>query len=261
MLKRKRDVKPNKPTTSGKPVSKPSRLLFAVLCMTIIASIIIVLSTAVVLTQVFDRTASRKEYTALQEIMEFIKIDFDGMEHRHIPYLSVLDVEMRQINPDYICWLKIEGTAVDYPVVRAIDNEKYLNLSFYGEENTYGTLFMDYRNKGDYVPHIIIYGHNTKTGDVFGGLRNYLDEKYRAAHPVITIKVNDRMVEYEIFAARRTDINDPAYFLDFNTPGSFGSFLERIGAPAEAAQIITLSTCVSAGDDDERMIVQGAFKN
>jgi sortase B len=288
MPKRKRDVKPipiddpleeirnqfsdknrnryqskniaNKPATSGKPDSKPSRLLFAVLCMTIIISIIIVLSTAVVLTQVFDRMASRKEYSSLREIAEFIEIDFDGTESRHIPYLNVFDTEMRQINPDYICWLKIDGTAVDYPVVRASDNDKYLNLSFYGEENTYGTLFMDYRNKGDYVPHIIIYGHNTKTGDMFGGLRNYLDNKYRAEHPVITIKVNGRIVEYEVFAARRTDVSDYAYYLDFDAPGSFRAFAERCGAPPDAVQIITLSTCVSAGNDDERVIVQGVLR-
>jgi hypothetical protein len=77
---------------------------------------------------------------------------------------------------------------------------------------------------------------------------------------VITLIVNDRIVEYEVFSARATNINDPAYFLDFSTAGSFVTFLERCGAPADARQIITLSTCVSGNDKDERVVVQGSLR-
>ena len=173
---------------------------------------------------------------------------------------SAFDISMREINPDYVCWIMIYGTNVDYPVVRASDNERYLNTSFLGERNRYGTLFMDYRNTGEFVPHIIIYGHNTQDGSKFGTLHNFLDDEFLANHPVITLKVNDRIVEYEIFSARLTDINDPAYFLDFSAPGSFRAFLERNGAPPDAVQILTLSTCVGRVIDDNRLVVQGALR-
>jgi sortase B len=119
---------------------------------------------------------------------------------------------------------------------------------------------MDYRCAGEYVPHIIIYGHNTRYGDMFRELHRFLDEQFLAEYPIITLKVNDRTVEYEIFSARKTDIYDPAYHLDFSAPGSFRAFAERNGAPPNAAQIITLSTCVSGNNDDERVIVQGALR-
>ena len=164
---------------------------------------------------------------------------------------------MRRI---YICWIKIEGTKVDYPVVRGNDNEKYLHTSFSGEENILGALFMDYRCAGEQVPHIIIYGHNGREGDMFGDLWRFLDRQFLAGHPVITLKVNDRIVEYEIFSARKTDVTDQAYFLDFSAPGSFQAFAERNGAPQGAAQIITLSTCYSGDNDDERVIVQGVLR-
>ena len=70
---------------------------------------------------------------------------------------------------------------------------------------------------------------------------------------------NDRIVEYEIFSARLTDVHDYVYFLDFSAYGAFHEFLERTGAPPNAMQIITLSTCVSRGHDNERLIVQGAL--
>lgn len=174
--------------------------------------------------------------------------------------ISKFDAQMRETNPDYLCWIKIDGTLIDYPVVRGNDNEKYLHTSFDGEENVFGALFMDYRCSGDYVPNMIIYGHNSRHRDMFGGLRNFLDDQYLAEHPVITLKVNDRVVEYEIFDARKTDITDPAYYLDFSAADSFPAFAERCGAPPDTTQIITLSTCVSGGNEDGRVIVQGVLR-
>jgi len=191
--------------------------------------------------------ASRAEY---EELLDFI----DTLE------LSEFDIEMMKINPDYVCWISIEDTTIDHPVVRAENNIKYLDTSFSGEENIFGTLFLDYRCVGYYVPNIIIYGHNPAEGDFFGNLWMFLDWHYQEEHPVITLLVNGQEFEYEIFAVRQTDVNDPAYYLDFTEPGSFEDFAERCGAPArKVAQILTLSTCVIDGDDDERLIIQGAL--
>lgn len=178
-------------------------------------------------------------------------------------YLNTYDEEMREINPDYIGVLKIDGTTIDYPVVRGNDNVKYLHTSFGGDENILGTIFMDYRCIGDYVPHIIIYGHEAAylNGNklMFGGLRYFLDEQYREEHPEIMFMENGNLSVFEIFSARLSNINDPAYYLDLGTPENFKAFVERNGAPSDATQIITLATCVGA-DNDRRMIIQGTLK-
>jgi len=179
--------------------------------------------------------------------------------------LSALDLEMLEINPDYVCWIRVDGTGIDHPVVRGEDNEQYLTMSFSGEYNIAGTLFMDYRiggelatyTAGESLPHIIIYGHNTLEGGMFSNLRRFRSEQFYDENRFITLIVNDREVIFEIFSARQTTINDPAYFLNFSAPRSFYGFADRINAPIRATQIITLSTCVSAGDNDERFIVQG----
>ena len=176
---------------------------------------------------------------------------------------SSYDADMRQINSDYVGIIKIEGTNIGYPVARGDDNEKYLNTTFHGEDNLFGAVFMDYRCTGEYVPHILIYGHNCYDDDgewyMFGGLLEFRDEKYLAEHPTILYMENDRVSEYEILTARATDINDPAYYLDFNKPNSFAAFLKRNGMPTDAEQVITLSTCIGA-DNDKRMIVQGVLR-
>ena len=214
----------------------------------------IVLS-VIVLVFVISMANSRREHAELLDIVQSIESDV-----RYGPVNLTVDDRLRQINPDFICWITVEGTSVDYPVVRGVDNNQYLNMSFSGEFNLLGSLFMDYRCVGEYVPHIIIYGHNSQLGDKFGELWMFLDPAHIAAYPVITLRVNDRIVEYEIFSAKITDVDDPAYFLDFRAPGSFRAFAERVGAPEDATQIITLSTCLSGNNEDERIIVQGALR-
>jgi len=228
---------------------QPKRKLSLVARLAIVTTACALVFSVIVFADLFDRRDMHQEQLTLLEILE-----------SDVPLLSAFDLEMRSINPDYLCWITIEGTEVDYPVVRGNDNETYLDLSFFGADNRYGTLFMDYRCVGDYVPHIIIYGHNSRHGDMFGSLREFLDGQHLAEHPLITLKINDRVVEYEIFSVRKTDIHDPAYDLAFGVPGAFRAFAERCGAPSGTTQILTLSTCVSGNNDDERLIVQGAFR-
>ena len=173
--------------------------------------------------------------------------------------IADFDAKMLYINPHFICWLYILGTRVNYPVVRGPDNVKYLDTTFFGEFHHHGALFMDYRNTGAVVPHIIIYGHNTSDSTKFGSLRYFLQADFLEAHPYVMLHANGIAVRYRIFAARETNVHDPAYFLDFSAAGSFTAFLERINAPESAAQILTLSTCLSRGDDDARLIVQAVL--
>jgi sortase B len=223
---------------------------------------IALLTTLVVLANTSSLRNTRAEFDHLREIAGDIESEFGEYG---VMKLSVLDEEMRRINPDYVCWIKIDGTEVDYPVVRGIDNESYLHTSFYGEENIAGAVFMDYRNTGDFaalrigeaIPHIIIYGHNLQQGGMFGELHRLLNNQFLEENNLITLIVNDRALEFEIFSVRLTDIEDPAYFLNFSTAHAFPRFANRIDAPIAATQIITLSTCVVGGSDDDRLIVQG----
>jgi|GEM_PF-1490190 len=207
----------------------------------------------------FIRTSA--DETEAEEVFHYeYEAVYETFVSPQIHIISDFDLEMREINSDFVAWINVPGTRIDYPVVRAEDNEKYLNTSFFGERNRNGAIFMDYRNVGEVVPHIIIYGHNVADGSMFTSLHRFRNPQFLADNNIITLRVNDRYIEYEIFAARLTDVNDLAYFLDFSLPGSFAAFLARINAPPDAMQILTLSTCVSRGNDNERMIVQAALR-
>jgi len=170
--------------------------------------------------------------------------------------LSALDIEMLQINPDYVCWIKIDGTRIDHPVVRGQNNDTYINTSFYGEPNSLGSLFMDFRNRGDNLSNILIYGHNSVQGEMFGDLHLFLNESFLSENRIITLTVNGNTFEYEIFSVRQTDVFDPAYTMYFFSMNDFYNFAFDIDAPVHATKIITLSTCVTGGGNDDRLIVQ-----
>jgi len=222
---------------------------------------IAVFSTVMVIRHNSQLRAAQAEYDLLRELAE----ETEGSDYSYIE-LSALEEEMLRINPDYVGWLRINGTNIDYPVVRGSDNEKYINTSFYGEDNIAGAIFMDYRNVGDLLtyrvgealPHIIIYGHNLQRGGMFTDLRRFISRQFLEENNIITLIINDQTVEFEIFSARLSDINDPAYYLAFDASHSFPRFADRVGAPLQATQIITLSTCARRdGGGDARVIVQG----
>ena len=243
---------------SFRSVSKTIIIFIAILVFGSIAFI----TTLAVMAHVSSIRASRAEYEGLRVLAG--EAESESGEFAVTP-LSALDIEMLQINPDYVGWLHIGGTGIDYPVVRGDDNEKYLDTSFYGEESVTGALFMDFRNVGnllsssaeDSVPHIIIFGHNLQQGGMFSDLRRFLKREFLEENNIITLTVNDEVMEFQIFSARLSDIEDPAYYINFGDSRSFPRFANRIDAPLRANQIITLSTCVRGGSDDARIIVQG----
>jgi len=219
----------------------------------VIFAVVALFTTLAVISNRSNLRAAREEYDFLREFAGEIESESGGTGTAQ---LSALDIEMRQINPDYVCWIRIDGTNIDYPVVRGQDNEKYLHTSFYGEESDAGAIFMDYRNVGEYLRHTIIYGHNLIQGGMFTDLRKFLTGSFMQENNIITLIVNDNEIKFEIFSARLSDIHDPAYNLDLGTPRDFARFADRINAPLTADQILTLSTCTSNRGDDARIIVQ-----
>jgi len=209
-----------------------------------------------------DNEASRREYARLRakdgetplSPVVLSPDDPNGNNYK----LSVDAAYYTNINADFFGWLYIEGTNVDYPVALGTDNTKYLNTSFTGSRNPNGTVFLDYRCRGDYNPHLIIYGHNAERGEMFADLLKYLDASYMAANPVLLVSDGGVETEYAIFAARGTDIFDPAYRLNFDGPDEFARFAAACGAPEGTVNIVTLSTCVNGPDKSRRVIVQGA---
>lgn len=149
------------------------------------------------------------------------------------------------LNPDYVGWLAIEDTAIDYPVVRGKDNDFYLHHNFYKEEDVLGAIFMDYRNAGMGLDkHTILYGHYAKYGQMFKDLDRYLSEDFLTNHSEFVFTDSFTKRTYKIFSVHPSDAN--ADFVDVSFEGAeFTEFVDTL----KKESIFSLDTPVSQEDN------------
>ena len=106
--------------------------------------------------------------------------------------------KLRQQNGDIVGWLKIDGM-LDEAVVQR-DNAYYLARDYRGYHNVNGAIFLDESCALDTRPYtLILYGHNMKTGAMFGSLRHYENLRYYKANPFITFDTAYDEGEYVVF--------------------------------------------------------------
>lgn len=178
-----------------------------------------------------------------------------------------------QENPDFAGWITIEGTKVDYPVMLTrADADYYLKRNFKGQDDINGTLFMDARtNLTRRSTNILIYGHNMKSGEMFGGLKKYLQEDYWKQHKQISFDTIYEKGTYEIFAVCLTQVqyqNVEGFryydFIEADSEKDFLEFLDHIeqlavfpttDLPVYGDELLTLSTCNSYAEDGRLFLV------
>jgi sortase B len=164
---------------------------------------------------------------------------------------------LAEINPDFVGWIVIPGTTVDYPVVRGRDNSRYLHTTFSGERNPAGAIFMDYRCTGGFdAPVSLIHGHNMRAGLMFSPLTNYLDREFMENYPnIIILTADGETLVYRIFRARLTDAWDSVYTVNYRDEDAAAVFF---GVETHE-RLLILSTCAGGADRYARLLVYAAL--
>lgn len=148
--------------------------------------------------------------------------------------------QLYEENPDFTGWLRIPGTKIDYPVMtRSGDNNYYLDKNFEQQHDKNGLLILDYRNDIENtagVPqNFIIYGHNMRTGVMFGTLKNYKEKTFCDEHRTIRFDTLYEESEYRVVAAMLSGVayEDEDVFryydaIDTSTEENFNVFRENV---------------------------------
>jgi len=147
---------------------------------------------------------------------------------------------LREQNPDIVGWITVPYTNIDYPIVQAKDNAYYLRRDLNGSSANPGTIFMDYRCAKDGSGYSIIYGHNMKSGAMFGTLGRFEDKAFLDAHPGGQILFEDGWHTIEFFDFLIVRENDSAIY----------------SVPEISERIVALSTC-SYSFRGARMVLLG----
>ena len=124
---------------------------------------------------------------------------------------------LRQQNKDIAGWLTISGL-LDEPVVQR-DEVFYMDHDALGKKNVNGAIFLDSGISLKKRPcTLILYGHNMKTGAMFGCLRNYENISFYHKNPFITFDTKYEEGRYVIFAAGSIRTEPPytrSNYIDF----------------------------------------------
>ena len=159
-------------------------------------------------------------------------------------------------NPDFVAWLRIPGTNVDYPVVQTDDSDYYLNHTFSGKSSVVGTLFSledaDYAAPGR---NIAIYGHHLRSSGekMFTSLMRYKNPDFYEDNKTIVLDSLYRHSEYTIFAVvnmkagdwepLRTMFSGDAAFMAFVNRAKSESLYDTGVEVGADDHILTLITC------------------
>ena len=164
---------------------------------------------------------------------------------------------LKEKNSEAVGFIKVNGTKIEYSVVKHKDNFYYLTHSFDRSYNKYGWIFANFENKFDGTDkNITLFGHNMRNGSMFGTLKNVLTEEWQSNednHKVLFITEEGKFI-YQVFSTYK--IYKEEYFAtsNFKDDSEFLTFINKIKKRrnkdynvevTENDQILTLSTCHS----------------
>ena len=172
--------------------------------------------------------------------------------------ISLIDVDfsnLKEINKDTVGWISVNGTNINYPIVKYKDNDYYLNHSFERKRNDAGWIFMDYRNNVDNLDtNTIIYGHNRFNKTMFGSLKDTIKKKWlnNKDNHIIKLSLEKSNTLWKVFSIYKIATTNDYLLTKFNNDFEYKIFLKNLKSRSiydfktdvnTNDKIITLSTC------------------
>jgi len=176
-----------------------------------------------------------------------------------------------ELNKSLVGWIRIDDTKVDYPVMQTKNNDYYLNHNFDQEKDNNGSIFIDKDcSIWPRSQNLIIYGHNMKSGKMFGSLKNYKNLDYYKKHPYIQFDSLYEKGKYEVMYVFSEVVHDEVevafkyyQFINANSETEYNSYMKDMaemslydtGVQSRYGDaLITLSTC-DYTENAERFVI------
>ncbi|MCL2670931.1 MAG: class B sortase [Clostridiales bacterium] len=172
------------------------------------------------------------------------------------------------ISRDAVAWLYGPNTVIDYPVMKATDYSYYLNHLPDGTQNANGSLFIDYNCAADFSGRLtVIYGHNMRSGRMFGSLQGYKSQRYYEKNPHLYLYTEHADYRIELLygcVIGAGQWRERAFMYAENTPALLAYAAENttFESPVrygDGDRIVVLSTC-SSEFNDARYVVIGVLR-
>lgn len=196
-----------------------------------------------------------KYVTRVEELVESVDVSSDT-DSKLEEYQ-----ELERINEDFVGW--IYSKEINYPVVQYSDNSYYLNHNFSKERSKFGAIFMDYRVNSD-NDVILIHGHNTYNGSMFGSLKGYMnDRQYLDANKDYYIALDSNAYTFQHYTVGAVLVVDELHSLlnpSIVNLDEYKQILNNLLGESsnelkQSQKLIVLSTCYGSAGTDKRLLV------
>ena len=172
-------------------------------------------------------------------------------------------------NDDFIGWIKIPETRIDYPVVQTPDSPNYyLRRGFDKKYSYYGVPYAaEICTIGD-CDNTIIYGHNMTNGSMFSDLQKYSSKEFWQGHRYVQFDTMEGFGVYEIFAVIKTAAGaknefkyykfaegDAQAFADYVAECKHRSLYDTGITAEKGDRLLTLSTCEYSRDNGRMAVI------
>ena len=173
-------------------------------------------------------------------------------------------------NTDFVGWISIEGTNIDYPVMQTIDEPNYyLKRGFDKQYSAYGVPYVQENCDLALSDNCVIYGHHMNNGTMFADLCKYESEGFYQEHKTIHFDTLSGFGEYEIVVVFKTVAYSEQgfkyyHFTRADSADDFDAYIAQCkalslydtGVTAEYGdKLITLSTCEYSHKNGRMVVV------
>lgn len=137
-------------------------------------------------------------------------------------------------NQDFVGWISIEGTNVNYPVMQTPNEpDYYLKHNFKKRHSDYGVPYVDEACMLGISNNVVIYGHNMKDGSMFADTCEYKRKSFYEEHKIICFDTRFTIDEYEVVAMFKYNVNNETFKFNAYTTmdeAEFDEFMENVRA-------------------------------
>lgn len=230
--------------------------------------ILLVSITLISIIFIYKELKQNKEYeNTFKELSEIIENDNENNEDLEE---KINLTKLYNLNNDFVGWIRIEDTNINYPVMQSKNNPNYyLKKDFYKKNSSYGTPYISEQCDINRSENLIIYGHHISENKMFGELENYKSKEFYNNHSVIKFSTLEETHMYQIFAVFKTVVYNNSGFryydyIELENNQAYTEFINKCNElslyqtnkePIYKDKLITLSTCEYSNKNGRLVIV------
>ena len=222
-----------------------------------------------------EKIEQRELFSSIAEKVDAAESELGDLEQignaedKRVAQLLEVYGELHGYNSDFVGWIRVPGTEINYPVMQSPDSPNYyLRRNFEKAYSNLGTPYLQENCDIRTCDNLVIYGHHMLDGGMFSDLELYKQKAFWENHKYVRFDTLDELGLYEVMAVVITTAYQADSFQYYNYTENneltFNTYVNECkqralydtGIDAEYGdKLITLSTCEYSSDNGRLIVV------